>query len=74
MSYQNYSKLEASNSLRLIKKPVVLAETGLSHSSLYAAIKRGEFPPPVKIGKRSVAWRESSVIEWINSKISMGEK
>lgn len=67
MSTQNYSTPKSNGVTRLIKKPAVLAETGLSHSSLYLAIKKGEFPPPVRIGKRSVAWRKSDIEQWINS-------
>jgi prophage regulatory protein len=34
--------------------PDVCEKTGLRRSFLYELIKRGEFPSPAKIGKRSV--------------------
>ena len=53
---------------RLIKLPEVLRLTGLSRSTLYRKLKEGDFPRPVQLGKRAVAWRESEVIAWINGR------
>ena len=53
---------------RLVRKPIVLDVTGLTNSTLYYFIKEGSFPPPVKLGKRTVAWKESEINEWINSR------
>ena len=51
----------------LIKLPVVISVTGKSRSSIYDDIKSGRFPKPLKIGKRSVAWKYSDIELWINS-------
>ncbi|MFZ4604111.1 MAG: helix-turn-helix transcriptional regulator [Caulobacterales bacterium] len=48
----------------LLRLPVVMRETGLSRSSIYAAIKDGAFPRPVRIGKRAVAWRFDEIEAW----------
>ena len=48
----------------LIKLPEVIQETALSRSSIYAAIKLGLFPTPVKIGRRAVAWRAEEIEQW----------
>ena len=50
---------------RLMRLPEVLKLTGLSRSTLYRKIKAGQFPAPVSLGPRSVAWRESEVLDWI---------
>jgi len=42
--------------VRLIRLPEVKARVGLSRSSIYLKISEGTFPPPVKLGVRSVAW------------------
>lgn len=55
---------------RLIRRPDVEAMTGLARSSIYAKISEGEFPAPVKIGARAVAWPESDIQEWIAARIS----
>ncbi len=48
----------------------VEAATGLSRSTLYAMMDRGEFPRPKRIGRRAVAWSESSIVEWLAQRAS----
>ena len=52
----------------LVRKPEVMKITGLSHSTLYYFMNQGTFPTPVRIGTRTVAWRESEIMAWINSR------
>ena len=40
----------------LLRKPAVLAETGVSKSTLYQNIANGLFTKPVKIGARASGW------------------
>ncbi|WP_090141126.1 AlpA family phage regulatory protein [Limnohabitans sp. DM1] len=53
----------------LLGRSKVQERTTLSRSSLYAMIARGDFPAPVKISGRRVAWPEATVNEWIQSRI-----
>lgn len=53
-----------------LRRKVVEKRTGLSRSSLYAAIAKNEFPKPVPIGAKSVAWVEAEVAAWMLEKIS----
>jgi prophage regulatory protein len=41
-----------------------------SRSTIYAKIARGEFPAPIDLGARAVAWLESDIDEWIASRIA----
>ena len=54
----------------LLRRPEVEARTGLSRSTLYDWMKRGEFPQPVKLGTRLVAWKESDVTAWLESRVT----
>ncbi|WP_371061294.1 helix-turn-helix transcriptional regulator [Rhodosalinus sp. 5P4] len=65
--------LLAAKQERLLRRPEVEARTGLSRSTLYDWMKRGEFPQPVKLGARIVAWRESDVSEWMESRETRGD-
>ena len=60
-----------SVSVALIRLPEVMRRTGFGRSSLYAYIKRGQFPAPVRLGERSVAWKSSDVDAWIESRPSV---
>ncbi|HXG27266.1 MAG TPA: AlpA family transcriptional regulator [Nevskiales bacterium] len=58
----------------ILRLPQVKARTGLSRSSIYAAISRGEFPKPVALGTRSVGWPESEVSAWIERRIAASRR
>jgi prophage regulatory protein len=61
------TNLNASAELRLIRLKEVLAICGKSRSSVYEAIKKGEFPSPVKLRGRSSAWIKSEVLQWVET-------
>ena len=46
--------------------------TGLSRSSIYAAMAEGTFPRSVKLGKRAVGWRISDIQAWLKSREQSG--
>jgi len=51
---------------------MVETRTGLSRSTIYDWIKKGDFPQPVKLGARLVAWRESDVTAWLETRETRG--
>ena len=50
---------------KLIRLEEVKAQIGFGRSFIYAAIKDGNFPAPVKVGRHAVAWRQSEIDGWI---------
>ena len=59
---------------RLLRRPEVLHITGLSGpSALKRAIAENDFPRPVRLTARSIAWRLSAVQGWIDSRPVVGE-
>jgi prophage regulatory protein len=63
---ENSSDLEDVTFLRL---PEVKAVTGLSKTSLYTLIRDRNFPAPVRLGPRAVAWVRSEVKQWAVSRV-----
>jgi prophage regulatory protein len=59
---------------KLLKMPLVVTQTGLSRSHLYALVKQGFFPKPVKLTERSSAWVESEVQGWIDTRIALRDQ
>lgn len=47
----------------------VKAVTGMSRSWIYDAIRRGEFPAPILLGARAVAWDSDAVAGWQERRI-----
>lgn len=59
---------------RLLRRPEVLHLTGLSGpSALRRAIAEADFPRPVRLTARSIAWRLSAVVEWIGTRPEVGQ-
>lgn len=50
------------------RRPEVEEITGLSRTTIYAMMSRGEFPRPVRLTRKAVAWPESAITEWLNSR------
>ncbi|HAT6805123.1 TPA: AlpA family phage regulatory protein [Citrobacter freundii] len=54
----------------LLRLHQVMEKTGLKRSQVYSYMKTGDFPKSIKIGPASVAWLESDIDEWIDTKIN----
>lgn len=61
-------------SSNLIRLPEVQRRTGFGKAWIYRLMSQGKFPASVKIGSRSIAFIESEVDEWINSRIEESRK
>lgn len=46
---------------KLLRLNVVLSRVPISRSAWYQGVKDGKFPPPIKLGPKTSAWRESDV-------------
>ena len=57
---------------RILREPNVTEARGTSRSTMWADIKKGLFPHPVRIGPRSVGWPASEVAA-INRAIIAGK-
>lgn len=57
--------------VNLLRRAEVKARIGItSNSQLYRLMGRGDFPRPVKLSERSVAWPEHEVQAWIEQRIA----
>ncbi len=52
---------------RILRIKTVLQLTGLSRSTLYRKIERGEFPKQIKLSERCAGWRQSAVSAWMRN-------
>jgi prophage regulatory protein len=59
---------------RLSRLPSVRERTGLPRSSIYALMARGEFPRPINLGGRSVAWLEDDIGRWIDARVAASRR
>ncbi|WP_439640539.1 helix-turn-helix transcriptional regulator [Nevskia sp.] len=58
----------------LLRLPLVIQRTGLARTSIYAGIKRGDFPKPIQLGPRAVAWPSADIDAWVAARIEASRK
>ena len=53
---------------RFLRRREVEDLVGLKHSAIYALIREGSFPDPIKLGRAS-RWSEGEVRGWMHSRV-----
>ena len=49
-------------------------QLSVSRSSIWAWVKEGSFPKPIKLGKNCTAWNAEEVHAWVQSRIDLRNK
>lgn len=57
---------------QLLRLPAVMMRCGLGRSSIYAGVKNGTFPAPVRLSARAVAFREEDLDRWVSERVTVG--
>ncbi len=50
---------------QILRRNEVEKATGLGRSTIYAKVAAGEFPSPMKLGRRAVGWRSVDIEKWL---------
>ena len=53
--------------LRIVRREEVTRLTGLARATIYKKVADGSFPPPRRLGDRSVGWRASDISDWLQA-------
>ena len=61
--------MKHTNLMSFLRLPEVIQISGYRRTSIYEMIKAGNFPAPVHLGSRAVAWLESEVEAWMQERI-----
>jgi prophage regulatory protein len=59
---------------KLIRPKPLANKLGISLSTLYERMKEPDFPRKVQISKQAVGFRESEIIEWMDSNTETREQ
>ena len=55
---------------KILRLNSVIEVTGLSRSSIYLMVQRGEFPKNIRLNNyRAVGWLEKDIQEWIATRV-----
>lgn len=60
-----FTRPEMAVSDTLLRLSDVEAIAGFKKSKIYQLMEENRFPKPVRLGKRSVRWKSSSINTWI---------
>ncbi len=56
--------------IRILRIQQVKERTGLSRSTIYELVARGDLPRPVRIGQRTSGWIEAEVDKFLRERIA----
>jgi prophage regulatory protein len=60
--------MSTANFVQMYRLKDLLARVGMSKSSIWAGVKAGTFPKPIRLSCRSVAWTQQQLDEWLSSR------
>jgi prophage regulatory protein len=55
--------------MKMLRINQVMTITAMSKTTIYRWINANQFPKPINLSSKSVAWLESDINDWIQSKI-----
>lgn len=54
--------------------PQLKIRLGVSGSSIWAWVKKGTFPAPIKLSENTTAWHSADIEAWAQSRIDASQK
>ena len=62
-----------SNNIQFYRLSQLKKQLSVSRSSIWAWVKEGTFPKPIKLGKNCTAWNADDVHAWVQSRIDLSK-
>lgn len=53
---------------KLFREEEVLLQFGFSRSAMRRAIAEGNFPRPIRLGRRAIAWVDEDLDKWVEAR------
>jgi prophage regulatory protein len=53
-----------AQSAAFVRMPAVMQLTGLGRTTIYRLMAEHQFPAPVRLSKRAMAWRRTDLDQW----------
>ena len=60
--------MTANSAIKLLRLNDVISQVGMKRSWIFQQVKDGNFPKPIKLGAHAIAWRESDIVDWVNTR------
>ena len=62
-----------TNNIQFYRLSQLKQQLSVSRSSIWAWVKNGSFPKPIKLGKNCTAWNADDVHAWVQSRIDLSK-
>jgi prophage regulatory protein len=59
---------------RILRWREVRSRVGLSRSTIWRMVRRGEFPKPLMLGRQSIGWLETELNLWIETRAALRDR
>jgi len=66
--------MNTSKEVQFYRLSQLKKQLSVSRSSIWAWVKEGSFPKPIKLGKNCTAWNSSDIDNWIEERKSISAK
>ncbi len=53
---------------RFVSRADVMRLTGLSDTTLWRCVRRGDLPSPTRLSPGRVAWEEKTILDWLSKR------
>lgn len=57
--------------IQIMRLPEVIKGTGLSRSTIYLRMSKGDFPKSISLGDRAVGWLQEEVNQWLEERVAV---
>ena len=65
--------MNTSKEVQFYRLSQLKKQVSVSRSSIWAWVKEGSFPKPIKLGKNCTAWNADDVHAWVQSRIDLSK-
>ena len=59
--------------MRILRINEVCKKTGIGRSTIYRMMQHGEFPKPIKLGKKISGWLEEDIDQWLREQAELSK-
>jgi len=70
----NPTQHNALHSIQFYRLPQLKEKLGVSGSSIWAWVKAGKFPKPIKLSENTSAWDATDIEAWVQSRINASQQ
>jgi prophage regulatory protein len=66
--------MQNNNEIKFYRLSQLKQQLSVSRSSIWAWVKEGSFPKPIKLGKNCTAWNADDIHAWVEERTSLSLK